>query len=337
MKILCLISWPPNGRWLWDYLPDNQDHIDFVYITHPKDRFPGYGKLLGYYQKFWWLGFKAFRNMEDYDVIVTWEANTGLPLAFLRTLLNRKTPPLVILNFVLKGKPILDWLALTRYAIQSVNQIVCLSNREITSYSELLNFPTERCAKLQGPFPDSAPQALTDIKTDNYIFAAGRSHRDYGTLFEAVRDLPVKLIVNARSFNLEGLEIPSNVKVNPFLPYNEFLALLWNAKFVVLPLFEAQHASGETFLMQAASSQKAIIATTTYSIAEIIEHRINGLLVEPGDVEGMRAAILYLLEHPKEALRMGQTARQHYLSRWSFPVAAANIDQLLRQVVDNHK
>jgi len=59
MRILCLVSWTPGGKWLWDYVPDDATAVDFVYIRHPQDRFPGYGKLLGYYERFWWLGLKA--------------------------------------------------------------------------------------------------------------------------------------------------------------------------------------------------------------------------------------------------------------------------------------
>ena len=328
MKILCLVSWQPQGRWLWEYAPDQSDQVDFLYINHPKDRFPGYGKLLGYYQVFFGLGVRALLKMKDYDFIVTWEANTGLPLAFYRSLLGKSLPPLLILNFVLKGKPVLDTLWLTKFAMRSVSHITCVSQREIDAYSQLLKFPKDRCHKVQGPWYAQPFQTIPQ-HSGNYIFSAGRSHRDYGTLFEAVRGIEIPVVVNARNFNVKGLERPSNVTVNPFLPFPEFIGIISQAKIVVLPLYEAKHASGETFLIQAMAAGKAVIATRTYSTEELIEHGRNGLLVEPGDASGLRSAIQSLLDHPEQAELLGEAAWQDYQRRWAFPLVAREVVELV--------
>ncbi len=333
MKILCLVSWVPQGRWLWDYIPGNCDTVDFVYIRHPQDRFPGYGKLLGYYQKFWWLGLKALPRLRHYDVIVTWEGNTGLPLAFLRTLLGCTSPPMVILNFVLKGRPILDMLWLVRYALRSVDLIACVSVKEVEYYSQKLDLPTDRFVQLPTTHPDYHQDRVTEIYTGDYILAAGRSHRDYRTFVEAVRDLPIKAVINARPFNVAGLAVPPNVTMNPFLPFHEFLTLVRGARFVVLPLYAARHASGETFMLEAMAARKAVIATETYSTVEFIEPGINGLLVPPGDATAMRQAIQYLLDHPEQTQQMGLAARQMYETRWSFPVIARQVDAILTRLV----
>lgn len=343
MRILCLLSWKPTSRWLWDYLPEKDDQIEFAFINPPKDRFPGYGKLWGYYPSYWRLGLQVFPYQHQYDAIVTWEANTGLPLAFLRSLSRRRKsahPPLIILNFVLKGKPVYDFLPFVRFAMRSVNQITCLSRREIQYYTQQLNYPIERCLKLQGPFRDFFSEAEDnpgDIHPGEYIFSAGRSQRDYQTLIEAVRDLPVNVIINARDFNLRGVKTATNVTINPFLPFEEYLQLLQAARFVVIPLQRSKHASGETFMIQAMTATKAVIASQTFSTAEMLDHGINGLLVPPGNPTALRQAIQDLIDHPELAERLGKTARQHYQERWSFPVVARQIDQVLAGVVrDGH-
>jgi glycosyltransferase involved in cell wall biosynthesis len=333
MKILCLLSWPAAGKWLWDYIPDTDDTIDFISIQHPKDRFPGYGKLLSYYPKFWWLGLKAFPVMDKYDVILTWEANTAIPLAFFRTLSGRKSTPLVVLNFVLKGRPVLDMLGVIRFAMRSIDHVTCLSQREINHNSQVLEYPLERFTKLQGPYVEFPHQAAIEPRSGDYIFSAGRSHRDYATLIEAVQGLPVDLIINARPFNVKGLKPSPNVTINPFLPYEEFLALMAGSSFIALPLLPARHASGETFMAQAMSAAKAVIVSETYSTSEMIEPGVNGMLVPPGDILALRQAILYLRDHPQERFQIGQTARKHYQERWSFPVVAAKVDHLLNQIV----
>jgi len=331
IKILCLINWQtePDYRWFWDHVPGNQDTVDFVNIKNPPDRFPGYGKLLGYYQRFFLLGLKAFPRMADYDVIVSWEGNNGIPLAFFRTFFGRTQKPFVILNFVLKGPVVLNNLWFIRYALRSVDKIVCVSQKEVVYYSEKLKIPQDRFVKIPTMWPDR--HINVPISSGDYIFSAGRSHRDYKTLIEAVRDLPVRLVINARPFNLKGLTPPDNVTFNPFLPQNEFLDLLRNARFTVLPLFEAKHASGETFLLESMSAHKAVIATKTFTLVDFIQPGVNGDLVDPGDVSGMRTAIQNLLEQPEKTQEMGRTARKMYLNNWSLPVVGQQISSLLHE------
>ncbi len=332
MKILCLIDWQPSGRWVWDYLPENRDVVDFVTIRLPKDRFPGYGKLLGYYPAYGWLGIKALLRQKHYDVVVTWEGKNGVPLAFLRTCLGKSAPPMVILNFVLKGQVVLDLLWFTRFALKSVNRLTCISQREIEDYAPQLGLARERFVRLQGPWPDYSRDGAEEVQEGDFIFASGRSHRDYRTLIEAVRGLPIKVVINAQPFNIPQCPIPENVVINSLVPYSDFLALVRQCRFMVIPLYEAKHASGESVMMQGMAARKTVVATETYSTAELIEPGVNGLLVPPGDVAKMRQAIQYLLEHPDANREMGFAARRSYEQKWSFPVVALQIQSLLRQV-----
>ena len=62
-------------------------------------------------------------------------------------------------------------------------------------------------------------------------------------------------------------------------------------------------------LLAAMSFGKAVVATRSPSTETYLEHGQPGLLVEPGDVEGLRQAILRLWRNPDEAARMGNEAR----------------------------
>ncbi|MCU0489733.1 MAG: glycosyltransferase family 4 protein, partial [Anaerolineales bacterium] len=250
-------------------------------------------------------------------------------------------PPLLVLNFVLKGKPALDLLPLIRVAMRSVDQITCLSQREIVEYSRLLNYPLERCRKLQGPFRDHFENSAEAEDLDaGSIFSAGRSHRDYRTLVEAKKALGelapgwanVPLVINARRFNVKNMRSTADIQINPFLPFELYLASLSAARFAVVPLLPARHASGETFMIQAMTARKAVIASETFSTAEMIESGQNGLLVPPKDPQALAHAMLELLDNPDYARRLGQAAREHYLAEWSFPVAAKKIHQIIQEL-----
>ena len=333
LRILCLVDWQlsPGYRWLWDFLPDFNDQVEFVSISPPTDRFPGLGKFLGYYQKYFLLALKAFPKMNHCDIVLAWEAKNGLPLAFLRKLTSDVQTPLVILNFVLKGNFAQNFLGLIRYALRSVDKIICVSKKEVDIYPKVLKLPKNKFVQI----PTVRPDYFADqpLRYSDYIFAAGRSHRDYATLLSAFQDLPSRLVINARPFNLRGLKPPDNVTINKFQPFMDYITYIRNAKFIILPLYEAKHASGETFILDSMAASKAVIATRTFSTEEFIKPGVNGYLVEPGDITGLKKKILKLLNNPGEAVRMGINARQMYESNWSFPVIAPRIRHLLHQVV----
>ena len=333
MKILCLVDWPITNRWLWEFIPQSKDQVDFLFIRQPVDKYSGYGKLIFYYPQYGWLGLRAFPRMKKYDAVVTWEGKNGVPLAFLRTLMGQHTPPMLVINFVLKGQVVLDHLWFTRFAMRSVDCIACVSRKEIEHYSAELRLPRSRFVHLLTFHPDHHRQAWSEY--GDYIVAAGRSHRDYGTFFQAMDGLPIKAVVNARAFNIKDLKIPETVFCNPFLPPGVFFDLVRKMRFAVLPLYPAKHASGETFLLEAFSAGKPVIATETYSMVEFIQPGVNGFLVPPGDVVALREKISYLYNNPTEAQRMGQEARRFYEQNCSFPVTAAKVYRILQQMVNS--
>jgi glycosyltransferase involved in cell wall biosynthesis len=88
------------------------------------------------------------------------------------------------------------------------------------------------------------------------------------------------------------------------------------------------------------ASKKPVVATRVGAIPQVIENGISGLLVEPGDVEGIAGAVKRLLNNPREAEEIGKNALrtvsegfssekmiQDYLSLYSqlvFPNGALN-------------
>jgi len=61
------------------------------------------------------------------------------------------------------------------------------------------------------------------------------------------------------------------------------------------------------------------ICTDVASLPEVVEDNVTGFLVPPNDPESLRTKILWLQDHPVEAQRMGQAARQRVLKQFSWP------------------
>lgn len=341
MKVLCVVDWPEKGRWLWDHLsvPDRDaDEVDF-HITKPApDVFGGYGKFLTYYPHYLWAAVKAFPRLSAYDIVVAYHGMNGAPLALLRALAGRRTPKLVILNFTVRG-PIekLPWLL--RFAMRGADCVTYPTQGEMAHSNSILRMPRDKIrivppAYVPIEYVDQyiRPAVSSDAQDGGYIFASGRSFRDYATLLKAVRDLDVKLIINTRPFCLRGLDIPSNVQVNDLLPMPKFFRLLANARFVVVPLQDIDHGSGESHLGHVMAAGKAVILTKNPSATALVRDGETGIVVKPGDVQGMRNAIVHLLQHPEIAQRMGGNAYRVYEEKYTFGRYAQDVVNLLREL-----
>lgn len=323
MKILCLIDNPikPGDRWLWKYLPSNNDELDFLVATGAVDRFQKWGKLFSYYPTFWRSGLQALMKTRKthYDLVIAWEGKNGFPYAVLRSIFGQKHPPLIILAFNIRGV-ISHFLSLARFGLRSVSRVVVFTPGEVEQYQRLLSLPSEAISycphgwydPLEWYDPEKVKRSDALAHAGKFILASGRSYRDYETLARAVEGTEVNVKVSGRAFNLAGINFPANMEATGWLADRELLDYLYETNFYTVPLQPITHAGGDSSVLQAMGFGKAVVATRAPSTETYIEHGQTGLLVEPRDVEGMRQAILHLWRNPDEATRMGKEARRRF-------------------------
>lgn len=134
------------------------------------------------------------------------------------------------------------------------------------------------------------------VRDGDYVFAGGGTGRDFATAIDALRDtaLPLRIV----TFSPETLgywaSLPGNVEVEWTVPLQSFLQRVAGARIVVVPLREESSDFGQTTVVQALSLGKAVVATRSPGIVDYVRDGVEGLLVDPGDVEGLRAAVLRL-------------------------------------------
>jgi glycosyltransferase involved in cell wall biosynthesis len=75
--------------------------------------------------------------------------------------------------------------------------------------------------------------------------------------------------------------------------------------FVVSSLYEGVGRS----VTEAMASGRPVVATAVDGVVDVVTHGATGLLAAPRDPEGLAACVVWLLDHPAEAARMGQQAR----------------------------
>jgi glycosyltransferase involved in cell wall biosynthesis len=204
--------------------------------------------------------------------------------------------------------------------MRTVSRVVVFTPSEVEQYQRLLSLAPEAISYCPHGWFDPmrwyVPREIhkSDALAQNgkFIFTSGRSYRDYETLARAVEGTEVCVKVSSRPFNLAGFNLPKNMESMGWLDYRVAQDYMYESSFYVVPLQSITFAGGDSSLLQAMSFGKAAVATRAPSTETYLEHGQTGLLVEPGDVEGMRQAILHLWRYPDEAIRMGKEARRRF-------------------------
>jgi glycosyltransferase involved in cell wall biosynthesis len=85
------------------------------------------------------------------------------------------------------------------------------------------------------------------------------------------------------------------------------------------------------------SAGKAIVASRVGQVAQVIRHDHSGLLVEPGDPQGLACAMLRLLADENERARLGMNARRQAVERHSWSQYARTLEDIYQQVIEASK
>jgi len=85
--------------------------------------------------------------------------------------------------------------------------------------------------------------------------------------------------------------------------------------------------------LEAMSHKKAVIASRSGGVAEVVVDRETGILVPPGDVEALSQAINDLLENSNIAYRMGQNGYERWQQNFTPEVAVPKFEKVYNSVV----
>jgi glycosyltransferase involved in cell wall biosynthesis len=164
-----------------------------------------------------------------------------------------------------------------------------------------------------------------------------RGHKGVDDLVEAVGTLGSDVVLAlvgvdpARSGSTRWSGA-AHVRVTGEIPFDDVPCYLVAADVVAVP----QRATTDTVgqvpakLFDAMALGRPIVSTSVSMIPEILEG--CGVVVEPGDVPALAAAIKGLLEQPDHAAALGRRARERCEARYSFRVARATLFPLIEKL-----
>ncbi|MGY1846855.1 glycosyltransferase family 4 protein [Blastococcus sp. SYSU DS1021] len=116
-----------------------------------------------------------------------------------------------------------------------------------------------------------------------------------------------------------------------YIPMEDVPALFEQARVVVAP-YRYANASGVVEL--ARTFRRAVVGTAVGDLPAVIDHDETGLLVPPGDVEGLAAGLLRLLDDSTAAERMGDAAQERSAKGASWSTVAERTEQVYRRALD---
>jgi glycosyltransferase involved in cell wall biosynthesis len=99
-------------------------------------------------------------------------------------------------------------------------------------------------------------------------------------------------------------------------------------------VISSYHEGMPMILLEAMAMRKAVVATNVGGINEIIEDNVSGLLVRPGDAQGLASACLIVLEDFDMRIRMGVAARKRIEKEFSIEIHTKRVLKAYNELMD---
>jgi glycosyltransferase involved in cell wall biosynthesis len=286
-----------------------------------------------------WL---AFGRRAEYDALLTDGEHIGIPLAVFLKMVRARHVHVTIGHRITasKKRPFFRWLRVHTH----ITRIALHARRQFELARDELGIPVEHLALIPYQVDTEFWRPQPAVPEERLVCSAGLEFRDYPTLERAVEGLNARAVIGAASHwskrrnTASSSEHPSNVEVDRF-DYPGLRELYARASVVVVPLDDTDFQAGVTTILEAMSMAKPVIVTHSQGQTDVIEDRRSitrganprsrtpgllrdiaeqagvdleptGFYVLPGDTDGLRRAIAYLLDRPDERRLLGDAGRR---------------------------
>jgi len=252
------------------------------------------------------------------DVVVLGSDIEIIIFALARALTRRRTR--IVLNSFIYTARGASWVnrlrrIYFRFVLSQSDVAVVHSQLEAERYRALFALPHTRFVFIPwGTTIALRQQVMGDSRIaageDGVVVAAGKSGRDYRTLFSAMAELPAVLrVICDYEGALAGAEPGKRTVVLSECHGIEYFQELARAAVVAIPLSVDDISAGQMVLIQSMGMGKAIVASRTPGICDYVTDGHDALLVPCGDPDALRAAIALLLGDRTLRDRLGYNAR----------------------------
>lgn len=158
------------------------------------------------------------------------------------------------------------------------------------------------------------PRILRDNKETIFVFCGTGERRQIELMLR-------KLGVPEKNYMFVG-----------YLPRHELIKLYSASTVLTLPSY------GENLpmtLLEAMSCSLPVIASNVGGIPEVIQHMVNGILIDPGDLNALSNSIITLLQDKNFREKLAHSARKTIEERFSWNMVIPQIVQTYQEALEN--
>lgn len=164
-----------------------------------------------------------------------------------------------------------------------------------------------RCQEIRWALPFDVP----------YFFSPGVSARDFGSVIEVARTLPDEPFAIMTKGTISD-ELPANVKLVPWGPYEEYLDILRASRAVIIPMKPGVQASGMRTFHEAWGLGVPVIIGKSEGLDAYLDYpEPIAYTYTPQDVAGLEAAVRAVIADPAEARMVADRAHSAVRALWS--------------------
>jgi len=263
-----------------------------------------------------YLALQALARLRHCDQIICMSERVGTPLALLRRLgvYDRH------LTVLFQAWSPRQEAAIRRFDVFAHIDVIAVLTSAMRDHLTAIGAPPSRVRVVRWSPDDRFFMPLGPPPSGGRPIALSLGEtrlRDYPMLFAAAEGLPLELRVLARGYVGSREKrpaslgaVPSNTSLLPPVSNRRLRELYAEAQFVVLPVYDRLYAAGVTAALEAMCMGRAVIVTRSRGLSDYLRDGESCLLVEPGDVAGLRAAMQRLAGDPELARRLGENGRR---------------------------
>lgn len=194
----------------------------------------------------------------------------------------------------------------------------------------------DACLSADGPFPAHdkalvlAVGQLKEKKGFTYLLKACRILRDRGFELQCqiVGDGSLRTTLEAE---INQLVLQDTVTLCGPLPHQEVMQKYRQASVFALPAIQASNGDRDgipNVILEAMAFELPVVSTQHSAIPEVVEDRVNGLLVPPADAVALADALASLLSDAGYRQRLGRRGRETVIEKFNLE---HNLKQLMAE------
>jgi glycosyltransferase involved in cell wall biosynthesis len=222
--------------------------------------------------------------------------------------------------------------------LKSISSITAVSSFTKDAYISSLGCPDKKIAVIPNFYREStsgeAIRSKYELPQDFVLFVGALvPEKGLDILVEAFSRITTKtkLVVMGRKHPDYHYQSTQNCLVLENVPREAILEAYPKCRFLVVPSVFPEPFG--IVNLEAMSHKKAVIASKTGGLTDIVIDRETGILVTPNDPEALANAIRYLLENPGVADSMGQKGYERWLQTFTPEVVVPQIEKIYQSLI----